>query len=94
MPAKRIRTSWVISILIFCIAFLFLGAKEHSGWEIALMFFIGGLLFHTVWEGKSQYTYPYIFTLIPLASYAVVALGDKVGSLFKLKERKGNNGKK
>lgn len=52
-------------------AFLLLFRKGHSGWEILFLFFMGGLLFHTVWEGKSQYIYPYVFCLIPCAMYAL-----------------------
>ena len=52
-------------------AFLFFCRKKHSGWEIFFLFFMGGLLFHTAWEGKSQYIYPYVFCLIPCAMYAL-----------------------
>ena len=40
------------------------------------MYFIGGLLFHTAWEGKSQYVYSYVFVLIPFAVYGFVKLAD------------------
>lgn len=52
-------------------AFLFFCRKRYSGWEILFLFFMGGLLFHTAWEGKSQYIYPYVFCLIPCAMYAL-----------------------
>lgn len=52
-------------------AYLLLQGKGTSGWETMYLYFIGGLLFHTLWEGKSQYTYPYLFVLIPFASCAV-----------------------
>lgn len=79
----------VLAIFGFSAAFLFF-EKKHNGWEIALMFLIGGLLFHTVWEGKSQYTYPYVFTLIPFACYGIKCVADKLDAV----ERKKNNGNK
>lgn len=36
-----------------------------------LLYFIGGFLFHLVWETKSQYVYPYIIFLIPLAAKGI-----------------------
>ncbi len=60
---------WALSAV-----FMVFYAKKHTGWEISLMFFIGGLLFHTVWEGKSQYIMPYVLVLIPFAMYAAYRL--------------------
>ena len=56
---------WILALayLIFC--------GNQTGWEPMYLYFIGGLLFHTFWEGKSQYTYPYLFVLIPFAACAV-----------------------
>lgn len=33
------------------------------------LYFLGGIFFHLLWETKSQYTYPYVFLLIPVACY-------------------------
>ena len=35
------------------------------------LFFVGGFIFHTIWETKSQYVYQYIFLLIVPASVSV-----------------------
>lgn len=61
-----------ITLLIwgFAAVFLIRHRKEKDGWQIAFMYFVGGLLFHTVWEGKSQYIYPYVFSLIPFVAFA------------------------
>lgn len=45
--------------------FLIRHSRTCDGWEIPFLFFIGGFLFHLMWEGKSQYMYPYLFVLIP-----------------------------
>ena len=62
----------------FTACFLILRGRKHDGWEIFVMFFIGGLLFHTVWEGKSQYVYPYVFGMIPFAAAAVKWTTDRL----------------
>ena len=51
--------------------FLLRHGLTHDGWEIPFLFFIGGFLFHLLWEGKSQYMYPYLFLLIPCCMYAL-----------------------
>ena len=38
-----------------------------------LTIFIGGFLFHILWEAKSRYIIPYIVVLIPIASIAVLS---------------------
>ena len=48
--------------------FLIRHSRTVNGWEIPVLFFVGGFLFHLVWEGKSQYIYPYLFVLIPCCS--------------------------
>lgn len=35
------------------------------------LYFLGGFLFHILWETKSQYTYPYVYVLIPMAAAAL-----------------------
>ena len=69
-------------LLIFLVAF----AGRCDGWQIMLLFFVGGVLFHLMWEGKSQYIYPYVFCLIPCAAYAFVRCALRVrGAAKKLK---------
>ena len=69
-----IAVAVLLSVLGFAFLALILRRTDTAGAEMLVLFFIGGLLFHTVWEGKSQYTYPYVFVLIPLAAYGVVWL--------------------
>lgn len=64
----------------FTLIFLLLYRKKCEGWELFTLFFIGGLIFHTFWEGKSQYTYPYVFCMIPLAAYAMYAISQAIAA--------------
>ncbi|MBM7642792.1 hypothetical protein [Streptococcus loxodontisalivarius] len=48
---------------------------------IAPVYLTGGFLFHLVWETKSQYVYPYIFLILPLAAFGLVKLLEKAASL-------------
>ena len=59
--------------------------RKENGCEIATAYFIGGFLFYIIWEAKSQYIYPYIVCLIPIASrgiFSVIACMGKKGSVF------------
>ena len=44
--------------------------------------FIGGFLFHVMWEAKSRYIIPYIIVLIPVATICI----NKIQFKFKRKE--------
>ena len=68
----------LLIIFGFTLIFLLLHRKRFEGWELFTLFFVGGLIFHTFWEGKSQYTYPYVFCLIPFAAYAFYAMSEKL----------------
>lgn len=48
--------------------------------ELILLFtiFIGGVLFHTIWEMKSRYTLPYVIMLIPVSSIGVQNIINKI----------------
>ena len=68
----------VLFVFGFTIVFLLFQRKETYGWELLLLFLIGGLIFHTFWEGKSQYIYPYVFSLIPIAAIGMVWAVNKI----------------
>ena len=78
--AKRI----CLVIWILGTAFLAIFGKQEKGWELCFLYFVGGFLFHMIWEGKSQYTYTYIFCLIPFAAY----VGSKLIRNIKQPEEK------
>ena len=74
-----------VSTLIWVgiIVFLICRGKNTQGWELFLMYFLGGLIFHTFWEGKSQYIYPYVFCLIPCAMAGIWELSRRMKRVFK-----------
>ena len=54
--------------------------------------FIGGFLFHTIWEAKSRYIIPYIIVLMPITA---IALPNYIKIFVeKIKQRKTRNGEK
>ena len=73
-----------VSMLIWVgtLVFLICCGRKTEGWELFLMYFLGGLIFHTFWEGKSQYTYPYVFCLIPCAMAGFWELSRRMKRLF------------
>lgn len=64
---------WILSSV-----YILMNRKSETSWELMYLYMIGGLLFHTVWEGKSQYTYPYLYVLIPFAAAAADRMLKKV----------------
>ena len=58
---------FICSILVIC-----QNRKKLSNELILLLtIFIGGFLFHTIWEAKSRYIIPYIVVLIPIAAIEI-----------------------
>lgn len=45
---------------------------------LIITIFIGGVLFHTIWEMKSRYTLPYVIMLIPASSIGIQYIVDKI----------------
>ena len=50
--------------------------------------FIGGTLFHMIWEAKSRYVFPYFVFLIPIAAYGLIIFRNKIIEYRKTKEEK------
>lgn len=78
----------VTSIIMFAAIYMIFILNKKDIKEILLfpiIYFIGGFLFHLIWETKSQYVYVYIFVLIPYAANAVCKVQDY------LKKIKNNN---
>lgn len=81
---KEIKgASQVIMMFMYAMMTLFLIKalikKDFSTSLFGVIFFIGGFLFHIVWETKSQYVYPYIFAMIPYMASAF----DSVSAIAK-----------
>jgi 4-amino-4-deoxy-L-arabinose transferase-like glycosyltransferase len=78
--------SKAVSLLIFGFALAAaIKNKNNLSNEFILLLtvFIGGFLFHTIWEAKSRYILSYVVVLIPLASIVVL---PKLNELKKNKE--------
>ena len=45
---------------------------------LMITIFIGGVLFHTLWEMKSRYTMPYVIMLIPIANLGIQQIVKKI----------------
>ena len=67
-------------ILIYGVTIGYFVSGKHREYQVdyAPIYFIGGFLFHIVWEAKSQYVYTYIFILIPLCACSMVNLLNKM----------------
>lgn len=63
---------------------LHLRKKSSEMILIGIVFFLGGFFFHLLWETKSQYVYPYVFCMIPYASWGV----EKVLFFFERRRKK------
>ena len=61
-----------VLLILMCaiILKLIIRNKKNLSLEVILLItiFIGGFLFHILWEAKSRYILPYIVVLIPLAA--------------------------
>ncbi|MCR4990470.1 MAG: hypothetical protein K6A38_06390 [Lachnospiraceae bacterium] len=67
---------------------LFCPKKKLFRYLIFPIIFIGGFLFHTIWEAKSQYTFPYFMLLIPYAIMGIqrtLLVAEKTISEYKKK---------
>lgn len=76
-----------LTILVVGLAvwFLYSFAPRKEGWLPLVLYWIGGFIFHTFWETKSQYVHTYIMLLMPLAAYSLVRrmeIGGKDATSF------------
>lgn len=42
-----------------------------------LIYFLGGVFFHLIWETKAQYVYPYVFMMMPLVVDVLYKIGKR-----------------
>ena len=54
--------------VIMYLLFLFFGSKTNDAFILLMIVFVGGFLFHTIWEAKGQYTFVYFFLLLPISA--------------------------
>lgn len=51
------------------------------------IYLTGGVLFHLIWETKSQYVYPYVYLLLPLTAYGINWFHNVIKSRVALKNK-------
>ena len=88
-------TIWdaVVMLLIFGFSLIAIWTIWKSGIlpdEFRLLpfiYFIGGFTFHLFWETKSQYVFPYVYCLIPLAAYGLFIYKETLRNHLARKEK-------
>ena len=76
----------VLLFIIFggIVCFILKNRKNISNEALLLLIcFVGGFMFHIMWEGKSRYIIPYIIILIPLSCISL----DILDNIKKIKEK-------
>ena len=94
--AQIFLKAWLIIVFGNILIFLIINRKDISNEAMLLLLcFIGGFLFHILWEGKSRYVIPYIVILIPLASVQIDFSKKKIkkicqGNSISVEKQKSN----
>ena len=85
----------IVVSFIFVIALLVIitnKKKLTNDDTLFILIFIGGFLFHTIWEAKSRYIIPYVVILIPLCSIKINSIKFNKLKIKKLEKNKNKNG--
>ncbi len=77
-------------ILLGALIFIFLNKKDLTSWCL-MTIFIGGFIFHTFWEAKSQYTLPYFTLLFPMTCAGWITVLDHITSFIKNRQLNKNH---
>ena len=73
----------LFQILVFAAVFagLLIGRKGEKRWQLTKLFLpmviLGGFFFHTIWEAKSQYIFPYFVCMLPAAAAGLSGVLEK-----------------
>lgn len=79
-------------ILLGATIYLILDYKNIKGQLLFLIVvFIGGFLFHTIWEAKCQYTITYFILLIPYSVKGYDCLTNKIINYIKNRKKEGTS---
>lgn len=66
-----------------CAAFLLIKRKSIQPAHLLLpLVVLGGFLFHTFWEAKSQYTMPYFIACLPMAAAGLTLIAKRLPALW------------
>ena len=81
-----------IIIYIFSFVYVVISIKNKEFDEkniLLILIFLGGFLFHILWETKSLYAMPYFYVLIPVAIMGIIKTFEFIDSkIIKLKNKK------
>ena len=81
----------VFQVFVYSFSFVFainIFRKKEEVLTIIPVAFVGGTLFHMIWEAKSRYVFPYFVFLIPIAAYGLIIFRNKIIEYRKTKEEK------
>ena len=81
----------VFQVFVYSFSFVFavnIFRKKEEVLTIIPVAFVGGTLFHMIWEAKSRYVFPYFVFLIPVAAYGLIIFRNKIIEYRKTKEEK------
>lgn len=73
----------LFQLLVFAAVFagLLIGRKGEKRWQLTELFLpmviLGGFFFHTIWEAKSQYIFPYFVCMLPGAAAGLSGVLEK-----------------
>ena len=74
----------LFQLLVFAAVFagLLIGRKGENRWQLPELFLsmviLGGFFFHTLWEAKSQYIFPYFVCMLPGAAAGLAGALKKI----------------
>ena len=74
----------LFQLLVFASVFagLLIGRKGERRWQLPQLYLpmviLGGFFFHTIWEAKSQYIFPYFVCMLPGAAAGLTGILKKI----------------
>lgn len=82
----QVKWQKALMFIIFgCSIIVLVQNRKNLSNELILLLtiFIGGFLFHVIWEAKSRYVIPYIVALMPIAAIEINNAKFNIGNLLK-----------
>ncbi len=67
-----------VAVLLAIFIQLFDKPKDGLFTLIPIIYLSGGFIFHLIWETKSQYVYPYVYLIIPLAAVGISYVAERL----------------
>ncbi|ERK57614.1 hypothetical protein HMPREF1983_01063 [Gemella bergeri ATCC 700627] len=71
----------IFQVFVYIFTFVFsvvIYRRKQEVYALIPIAFVGGTLFHMIWEAKSRYVFPYFVFLLPLAAYGLVVVKNKI----------------